>query len=259
MRWAPITSKCWHTDTATALSKETTNVPASKFTTTALAAALAAVLGPACAQGIYTCTDAKGRRLTADRPIIDCIDREQLELSSGGLPRRKISPSLTAAERAAEEERARRIDEDRLRVNEDKKRDRALVTRYPNRGVHDKEREAALALVDNVTAAAHKRTVELLGQRKFLDGEVEFYKFEPSRTPPKLKQQIDEVDVRLAAQKRFVADQDVEKVRVNARFDEELFRLKLLWAQDSGVPATTVARVPASTALRPASAPRGVR
>ena len=259
MRWAPTTSRCWRTDSATALSKETTNVPGSKFTTTALAAALTALAGPASAQGIYTCTDAKGRRLTADRPIIECIDREQLELSAGGLPRRKIGPSLTAAERAAEEDRARKLDEERIRVNEEKKREKALVTRYPNRSVHDKEREAALALVDSVTAAAHRRTMELLGQRKFLEGEVEFYKFEPSRAPPKLKQQIDEVDVQLAAQKRFVADQDVEKVRVNARFDEELSRLKLLWAQESAVPAATVAKVAASGAARPGSAARTVR
>lgn len=224
-----------------------------------LAVALAALAGPASAQGIYTCTDAKGRRLTADRPIIECIDREQLELSSGGLPRRRIGPSLTAAERAAEEDKARRLEEDRIRANEDKKREKALVTRYPNRGVHDKEREAALMLVDSVTAAAQKRTVELLAQRKFLEGEVEFYKFEPSRTPPKLKRQMDEVDAQLAAQKRFLTDQDVEKVRVNARFDEELSRLKLLWAQDSLSPATAVTRVAASGVGRPASGARVVR
>ena len=27
--------------------------------------------------GVYTCVDAKGRRLTADRPIPECTDREQ--------------------------------------------------------------------------------------------------------------------------------------------------------------------------------------
>ncbi|HET7868163.1 MAG TPA: DUF4124 domain-containing protein, partial [Burkholderiaceae bacterium] len=27
--------------------------------------------------GIYSCTDARGRRLTSDRPIIECLDREQ--------------------------------------------------------------------------------------------------------------------------------------------------------------------------------------
>ena len=29
--------------------------------------------------GIYTCVDATGRRITSDRPIMSCIDREQRE------------------------------------------------------------------------------------------------------------------------------------------------------------------------------------
>ena len=75
--------------------------------------------------------------------------------------------------------------------------------------------------------------------------------------PPKLKHQIEDVDKQLDAQRRFVADQEVEKVRVNARFDEELPRLRALWAQLQGTPVpvpvpTTVAR--AASASRPASA-----
>ncbi len=226
---------------------------------TVAVAAMTSLLGSASAQGIYTCTDAKGRRLTADRPIIDCIDREQTELSNGGLPRRKIAPTPTAAEQAAEEEKAKRLEEQRIRVAEDKKRERALVTRYPNRGLHDNERAVALALVDSVTAAAQKRTLELLAQRRTLDGEVEFYKIDPSRMPAKLKVQIADVDAQLAAQKRFLTDQDIEKVRVNARFDEELSRLKALWAQDSAVPAAASARVAASASSLPASGLRAMR
>lgn len=217
-----------------------------------LAALLAAFAAPALAQGIYTCTDAKGRRLTADRPIIDCIDREQTELSPGGIVRRKIGPSLTAVERAAEEEQARRQEEERNRLADDKKREKALVTRYPNRAVHDQERAQALAMVDSVTAAAQLRTKELMVQRRFLDREVEFYQIDPSRMPPKLKRQIEDVNKQLDAQRRFVADQEVEKVRVNARFDEELARLKLLWAQQQGTPAPTAA-ARAASASRPAS------
>ena len=217
-----------------------------------LSASLAAAAGPAVAQGIYTCTDAKGRRITADRPIVDCIDREQTELSSGGLARRKIGPSLTAAERAAEEDKVRRQEEERSRASEDKKRERALMTRYPDRSVHDKERSQALTLVDSVTATAQKRTNELQAQRKILDGEVEFYQSNPARMPPKLKLQIEDVDKQLNAQRRFVADQEAEKVRINARFDEELARLRALWAQVQGTPVpTTVAR--AASASRPAS------
>jgi hypothetical protein len=44
-------------------------------------------------------------------------------------------------------------------------------------------------------------------------------------------------------QSRFIADQDAEIKRVNDRFDEELQRLKQLWAQQSPVaPATNKKR-----------------
>jgi Domain of unknown function (DUF4124) len=222
-----------------------------------LAAALASIAGAVAAEGIYTCVDGRGRRITADRPIIDCIDREQTELSTGGLPRRKIGPSLTAAERAAEEEKQRRAAEESSKALEEKKRERALVTRYPNRAVHDKERAEALTLVDSVSAAARKRTGELQTQRGFLDRELEFYKLDPARTPPKIKRQVDEVDAQLAAQKRFLAGQDVEKVRVNTRFDEELARLKVLWAAEGGVPVN-VAKT-ASASGQPAPANKALR
>ncbi|MFC5497181.1 DUF4124 domain-containing protein [Caenimonas terrae] len=220
-----------------------------------LAPLLAALAAPVLAEGVYTCTDAKGRHLTADRPILECIDREQVELSSGGV-RRRIGPSLTAAERAAEEEKVRRLEEDRSRQAEERKREKALLTRYPNRAVHDKERAEALTMVDSVTAAALVRTRELQVQRKYLDGEVEFYKINPSRTPPKLKRQIEDVDKQLDAQRRFVASQEVEKVRVNARFDEELSRLKLLWAQQQGAAAASAAAPVPTTVARAASASR---
>jgi len=227
-------------------------VESSTLRTLALAALLASLAGQAlgataASDSIYTCIDAKGRRLTADRPIPDCIDREQTELSPGGLPRRKIGPTLTAAERAAQEEQEKRRHEERARLEEEKRRERALVVRFPSREAHDKERVETLALVDSVTAAAQRRTHELQKQRKFLDGEVEFYQLDPSRMPPKLKRQIEEVDTQLAAQKRFVVDQDVEKVRVNARFDEELTRLKVLWAKQAVVPPV------AAAASRPAT------
>lgn len=233
-------------------SKELTNVLRMMYRAAALAASLTTLAGPASAQGVYTCTDAKGRRLTADRPIIDCIDREQIQVNPSGLKRR-IAPTPTAAERAAEEDKARLLQEERNRVEELRKREQALVLRYPNQGVHNRERSEALALVDSVTAAAQKRTQDLLKQRKFLDGEVEFYQLDPSRMPPKLKLQIVEVETQLAAQKRFLVDQDVEKVRVNARFDEELARLKLLWARQGEVTAPTARAVPTS-AVEAASA-----
>ena len=38
----------------------------------------------------------------------------------------------------------------------------------------------------------------------------------------------------MAAQNRFIGEQEDEKRRLNARFDEELARLKQLWAPERG-------------------------
>ena len=189
----------------------------------------AGLLAQAWGQGIFTCVDAKGRRLTADRPIAECTDREQTELGPTGLVKRKIAPQLTAVERAAAEEKARKAVEERNRLADEKKRDRALLTRYPDRAAHDKERAASMALAEEVIASANKRSTELLAERKRLDAELEFFKGDPSKVPAKLKRQFEENANNMQAQKRFVVGHEEERRRVSARYDEELARLKHLW------------------------------
>lgn len=180
-------------------------------------------------QGIYTCIDARGRTLTSDRPIPDCNDREQKVLNPSGTVKARVSPTLTAQERAALDAREKVAQEERARLNEEKRRDRALLARYPNQAVHDKERAEALAQIGVVRQAAMHRVQELLRQRAVLNEEMEFYKKDPSKAPPSVRRQVDELAQSLAIQGRFIADQESELKRVNARFDEELTRLKRLW------------------------------
>ncbi|MEJ6021682.1 DUF4124 domain-containing protein [Ramlibacter sp. PS4R-6] len=200
--------------------------------------------------GIYTCVDAKGRRLTSDRPIIDCIDREQNELSPSGKVLRKIGPSMTAEERAAEEEKQRKALEEKARIEEEKRRDRALLSRFPDRAAHDKERNIALGVVDEVIKAALRRVSELQWQRKKLDAELEFYKGDVQQAPVNVKRQIEGNEQQVAAQKRFIANQEEEKKRINARFDEEAVRLKPLWAQHAVPTAARSASAPAPAAKK---------
>ena len=195
--------------------------------------------------GIYTCVDAKGRRLTSDRPILDCLDREQTELSSSGKVVRKLGPSLTGEERAIEEEKQRKAFEEKARIEEEKRRDRALLSRFPDRATHDKEREIALGVIDEVIKAAQRRVSELYWQRKKLDSEMEFYKGDAKQVPAAVKRQIDENENQVASQRRFIGNQEEEKKRINQRFDDELVRLNPLWAKH-GVPV--VAKAPASSA-----------
>jgi preprotein translocase subunit SecD len=203
-----------------------------------LAGILCAVLGggawaqqPPVIGGVYTCTDAKGRKLTADRPIAECADREQKVLNPSGTVKAKVGPSLTAQEKIELEQKAKLEAEERNRVAEEKRRDRALLTRYPNKGVHDQERAEALSQIDAVVRAATTRLKELDRQRAAIDEEMEFYKKDPSRAPVYLRRQQEENTQSQSVQRRFISEQEGEARRVNARFDDELGRLKALWAQ----------------------------
>ena len=206
-----------------------------------LALGLAAVAGTAAAQtatvsGIYTCVDGQGRKLTSDRPIPECIDREQKVLNPSGTVKQKVGPSMTAAERAQQEAKEKAELEERNRIAEEHRREKALLARYPNKAAHDKERAEAIAQITAVSMAANTRLMELGVQRKRLDEEMEFYKKDPNRAPDYLRRQVDENNQSMSVQRRFIADQLDEARRVNGRFDDELIRLRQLW-QTVGAPA----------------------
>ena len=184
--------------------------------------------------GIYTCVDSRGRNITSDRPIADCLDREQRELNPSGTTRRRIEPNYTAKEQAERDERARQAALQALRINEERRRERALLVRYPNVTAHERERKEAIGQIDAVIQAARKRQAELLDERKKVDTELEFYKGDPSKAPASLRRQIEDNAQSVAVQNRFIGEQEDEKRRVNARFDEERVRLRQLWTPDAG-------------------------
>lgn len=186
--------------------------------------------------GVYTCVDAKGRKLTADRPIPECTDREQKILNPSGTVRAKVGPTLTAQERADLEAKEKREIEERNRTVDEKRRDRALLIRYPNKAVHDQERQEALMQIGVVIQAAQRRLDELAKQRIAIDEEMEFYKKDPAKAPAYVRRQQEENINSQQVQRRFIAEQESEIKRVNSRFDDELVRLRQLWTTMTPAP-----------------------
>jgi hypothetical protein len=85
-----------------------------------------------------------------------------------------------------------------------------------------------------VTQAARKRIAELGEDRKKVDEEMEFYKQDPGKAPGSVRRKLEDNTQSVAVQNRFIAEQEDEKKRVNARFDEERVRLKALWSPQNG-------------------------
>ena len=85
---------------------------------------LLAVMGAAVAQsaGIYTCVDKAGRKFTADRPILECMDREQKILNPSGSVRSILTPPKTEKELADLVAQKKKDTEIQAQLEEEKKR-----------------------------------------------------------------------------------------------------------------------------------------
>ena len=128
------------------------------------------------------------------------------------------------------EKNERKAAEEVGRAGDEKRRNRALLIRFPNKGMHDQERNEALAQIEAVTAAASTRMEELARQRVAIDAEMEFYKKDPSKAPAYMRRQLEENIQSQTVQRNFIAEQETEARRVRVRFDDELVRLRVLWA-----------------------------
>jgi chromosome segregation ATPase len=202
-------------------------LPACRITT---AAALLAASGSGSAQqSIFTCIDTLGRRLTSDRPIAACLDREQRELSSSGAVKRVIPPTLTASERTEREARQRQIEEERQRALEIAHADQAMLARYPNPAAHEAARREALSRTQTAIDAAEQRIASLARERQALDNEMEFYAKNPAKAPAKLRLGFEDNTQAVEKQRQTIAGQQDERKRINSAFDEEAKRLQPLW------------------------------
>lgn len=178
--------------------------------------------------GIFTCIDARGNRLTSDRPIPECVAREQRVLNRDGSVQRIIPPTLTAEERADMEAAEMRRAAQRKAQQDIVRRDRTLLQRYPDEAAHAKARAAALDSVRASVKLSEARLQDLSAERKPLLAETEFYVGKP--LPTALKQQLDANDAATEAQRSLVHNQQAEIGRINTVYDIELARLKKLWA-----------------------------
>ncbi len=201
---------------------------------------------------IYSCIDASGKKLTSDRPIAECANRDQRLLNADGSVRKVVPPTPTADERAEAEGAERRATADRAAQQDAIRRDRNLVLRFPNEAAHRRAREAALDDVRKAVRTSEERQKLLAAERKPLLDEAEFYT--DRQLPLKLKLALDANDAAVDAQRTLVLNQQAEVVRINSLFDVELDRLKRLWS--GAQPGSMGVLAVAPTAAAAASAPR---
>jgi hypothetical protein len=191
---------------------------------------------------IYVCTDDQGRRITADRPIRECMDRPQRILNPDGSQRGVKNPPMTAQERAAKEAQERQVAEEAAAKAEAVRRDRNLLSRYRNEDMHRAARESALDPVRLTMDLTETRLAQLRRERRALEEETRAPKSKDHAAT--LKLQLEANEAAAAAQRENTASQRTELDRINRIYDIELERLKRLWA---GEPAGSMGAIESPT------------
>ena len=177
---------------------------------------------------IYTCIDDAGRRLSADRPIPQCADREQRVLGASGVERNRLGPALTELEMSQRLELRRQEAAAQQRLQDQRRVDAALLARYPEIAVHDAARKKALLQVDDTSIVAKRKLQELSLTMQRVQQALKGY-LNPLDVPAQLRETALEVEKALQNQNVILNVQEEEKKRIHQRFDRELQKLKVLW------------------------------
>lgn len=180
---------------------------------------------------VFTCVDKRGLHITSDRPIPECRDREQRVLSPSGVERLRIGPVLSVSEQAQLRERNRLALEDQQRVQEQRRRDRVLLIRYPNQAVHAQESRKHLAQFDDLLRVARQRLEEMQQQYAGLTRDMQPWAADTSQAPQHLREVWEQASSAIAEQERLIATTEAARQQQRLRLDEELHRLQHLWQQ----------------------------
>lgn len=184
---------------------------------------------PAAVKGIYVCTDSSGRNLKSDRPIAQCADREQRILGPSGVERSRIGPVLSEAQAAQRLEKQRAEQLAAQRMQEQRRRDALLLQRYPNQGMHDAARAAALEQPQALHDIAQSQMADLVRAKLALQQDLAFYANDASKAPANWHRAVQELEQAQQEQRKVLSVHTQEAQRIHLRFDAELQRLQPLW------------------------------
>jgi hypothetical protein len=187
----------------------------------------AAKLLAACVVITTACTAMAATEPSKPR-ILSCKGADGKPIITDPSDPRCYKPPPNESERAAAEEARRKQVELYNACKAEQRSLQSLLSRYPDKEKHDSARRTALAQVELSMAASQKRMAQLLVDRKRLLDEAEFYP--NGNLPAKLRRDIDGNSALIAAQAQAIDTQKDEAAQKNAFYDEELIKLRKLWA-----------------------------
>ena len=170
---------------------------------------------------IFCCHDDSGKQVCGDILPPACYARAYREVGDSGRARNVEAP-LTAeqrAQRAAEERR--RSEQERL-LNEQRRKDQALLNTYGSEKDIEIMRSRAERDLTAAIAAAQARIAEVRRQRKKFEDEAEFYR--NRQLPAEVAKGLRDADHEIKAQESVIESKQKDQEAIRLKYDEDLRR-----------------------------------
>lgn len=164
----------------------------------------------------YSCRDASGRLITADRPIMECLNREQREHNRDGTVKRIIEAPLTPEQKRQRAEEEQRREEEQARLDEIKRHDAILLSSYSSVDSIERAQQRALIEPQSGIAKSQQRLADLGAERTRLNAETEFYK--GRKLPGDLERKLQDNDAAQKYETSLLARRNAEIRSINERY-----------------------------------------
>lgn len=199
-----------------------------------LVAAVTLVAPPALAAGgnTFCCNDDSGRQVCSDILPQQCYGRAYREINDRGITIRRIEAPLTAEQRAQRELELRKKKEEERLVQEQRRKDLALLQTYGTVQDIDIFRARTIKDFERSIADTKTRQDELTAKQKTLLDEAEFYKKKPM--PADLRNAIknNEAEIQTLQNLIDLRNRDIDAAK--AKYDEDKRRYLELTRDKAG-------------------------
>ena len=227
------------------------------FLLTLMALSTAAAVQAQVKAQVYTCTTVTGRKITADRPIPECMDREQRELQTTTGRVNIVKPKQTEAERWAEREAQRQTERERELALQQQRRDQQLLARYPDDAALEEKRSYMLDEMKKRWGPTLDEQAEINVRRKEISAAADARRKAGKAADFSSAKEAAQLERRTLQLQPMMEKAQADLDRVNHEMDADLARVRYLRGQAQSARAISLGQQPASSLGTAASAPAG--
>jgi hypothetical protein len=219
----------------------------------ALVLAIGLVLPSIASAALYKWVDDKGVVHYSDKMPPESASKASVQLSSQGIPIKKVDAVATAEQRKAKEAELQQQRDARQQQEETARRNKALLDSYTVENDIDLARDRATRTVQVALQSALSYSAQLMRRRAAIMERRASYAGKP--VPIEIERELASIDEEVGRQGEIIAQKNRQLVEIQAKYDADKERWHAINGPKTGSKPTPVTGATVTTMAVPAATP----